>query len=141
MSNWQFFWSTLKEVTYRTALTNAMIFGIFIGATLFSFVFRAIGGEELVIHLVEAMGIDDFMVRRGLRSLLEPGSAPELEQAVVKLRPEIEARIKAAGLDDIVHVYHPDKVNPVSPVGSNLLYALPIRMLTQVSYCPKGIPG
>jgi TRAP-type mannitol/chloroaromatic compound transport system permease large subunit len=59
-SPWQFFWETLKEVTYRTALTNAMIFGIFIGATLFSFVFRAIGGEELVIHLVEAMGLGSW---------------------------------------------------------------------------------
>ena len=37
-----------------------MIFGIFIGATLFSFVFRAIGGEELVIHLVEAMGLGSW---------------------------------------------------------------------------------
>lgn len=55
-----YFWSTLKDVTYRTALTNAMIFGIFIGATLFSFVFRAIGGEELVIHLVEAMGLGSW---------------------------------------------------------------------------------
>ncbi|MGI9364229.1 MAG: TRAP transporter large permease [Rhizobiaceae bacterium] len=57
---WSFFWSTLRDVTYRTALTNAMIFGIFIGATLFSFVFRAIGGEELVIHLVEAMGLGSW---------------------------------------------------------------------------------
>ncbi len=55
-----YFWSTLKDVTYRTALTNAMIFGIFIGATLFSFVFRAIGGEELVIHLVESMGLGSW---------------------------------------------------------------------------------
>jgi TRAP-type mannitol/chloroaromatic compound transport system permease large subunit len=59
-NSWSYFWSTLKDVTYRTALTNAMIFGIFIGATLFSFVFRAIGGEELVIHLVESMGLGSW---------------------------------------------------------------------------------
>ena len=31
----------------------------------------------------------------------------------------------------MVHRYHPEKFNPVSPLGSNLLYALPTRMLTQ----------
>lgn len=54
------FWDTLKGVVYRTGLTNAMIFGIFVGATLFSFVFRTIGGEELVIELVEAMGLGSW---------------------------------------------------------------------------------
>ncbi len=54
------FWTVLSDVMYRSALTNAMIFGIFIGATLFSFVFRAIGGEELVIELVEAMGLGSW---------------------------------------------------------------------------------
>ena len=36
-------------------------------------------------------------------------------------------------MDDIVHVFHPDKFNPVSPLGSNLLYALPTNALTQQS--------
>ena len=38
-------------------LTNAMIFGIFVGATLFSYIFRILGGDELVIALVDAMGL------------------------------------------------------------------------------------
>ena len=54
------FWSSVKDVLYRTALTNAMIFGIFIGATLFSFVFRAIGGEEQVLHLVDSLGLGSW---------------------------------------------------------------------------------
>ena len=33
----------------------------------------------------------------------------------------------------MVYVYHPDKYNPISPLGSNLLYAMPTRMLTQLS--------
>ncbi|MBV2360640.1 TRAP transporter large permease subunit [Thalassococcus sp. CAU 1522] len=44
------------EVMKSTAMTNGMIFGIFIGATLFSYIFRALGGDDLVIDLVEAMG-------------------------------------------------------------------------------------
>ncbi|OED35221.1 ABC transporter ATP-binding protein [Chromatiales bacterium (ex Bugula neritina AB1)] len=84
-------------------------------------------------QLVQAMGIDDFMVRRALRSRLESGDHKKLADEIVRLRPEIAERLKKAGLDDIVHVYHPEKFNPVSPLGSNLLYALPTRMLTQLS--------
>lgn len=54
------FFSVLAEVAQRTALTNAMLFGIFIGATLFSFVFRSLGGDDLVIELVEAMGLGSW---------------------------------------------------------------------------------
>jgi TRAP-type mannitol/chloroaromatic compound transport system permease large subunit len=32
-----------------------MLFGIFIGATLFSFVFRSLGGDDIVIHLVNSL--------------------------------------------------------------------------------------
>ncbi len=51
------FWGSLKDVVMRTALTNAMIFGIFVGATLFAYTFRAIGGEAQVDALIEAMGL------------------------------------------------------------------------------------
>jgi len=87
--------------------------------------------HEWWFQLVEAMGIDEFMVRRVLQTRLEPHNQPELMAAIVGLRPEIAKRIAEAGLDDIVHAFDPEKFNPVSPLGSNLLYALPIRMLTQ----------
>ncbi len=51
------FGGVLRDVVDRTMLTNAMIFGIFIGATLFSAVFRFLGGDDLVIDAVEAMGL------------------------------------------------------------------------------------
>ncbi|MBX2839734.1 MAG: cyclic nucleotide-binding domain-containing protein, partial [Gammaproteobacteria bacterium] len=84
-------------------------------------------------QLVEAMGIDDFMVRRALRSSLESAGHQKLADAIVRLRPEIASRIKQAGLDGVVYGFHPDKFNPVTPLGSNLLYAVPSRMLTQLS--------
>ena len=84
-------------------------------------------------QLVQAMGIDDFMVRRALRSQLDPARHAKLTDAIVQLRPEIAKRLAAAGLDDVVHAFHPDKFNPVSPLGSNLLYAMPTRPLTQLS--------
>lgn len=47
----------LTEVVNRTALTSAMIFLIFVGATAFSTVFRNVYGEDLIIHLIEWMDL------------------------------------------------------------------------------------
>jgi tripartite ATP-independent transporter DctM subunit len=47
-------WATFKDVCQRSALTGAMLFGIFVGATAFSFVFKSIGGEELIIEFIES---------------------------------------------------------------------------------------
>ena len=89
--------------------------------------------REWWFQLVQAMGIDDFMVRRALRSRLDPTAQQELTDAIVRIRPEINSRLAEAGLDDVVYTFHPDKFNPVSPLGSNLLYAMPTRPLTQLS--------
>lgn len=51
------FTQTLSDVLDSTAQTNAMIFGLFVGATFFSYIFRALGGDDLVISTVEAMGL------------------------------------------------------------------------------------
>ncbi len=50
-------WKTLRDVIERAGLTNAMVFFIVFGATLFSYVFRSLGGDELIIELLAAMGI------------------------------------------------------------------------------------
>ncbi len=48
--------ATLRAVVERSALTGAMLFFIFIGATAFSYVFRSLGGDDIVIDLVESSG-------------------------------------------------------------------------------------
>jgi tripartite ATP-independent transporter DctM subunit len=49
---------TLKEVIERAGLTNGMVFFIFFGATLFSYVFRSLGGDDLIVELLGTIGID-----------------------------------------------------------------------------------
>ncbi|MCK6451582.1 MAG: TRAP transporter large permease subunit [Alphaproteobacteria bacterium] len=49
---------SLQEVLESAALTNGMVFFIFFGATVFSYVFRALGGDHLVVELLERMGIN-----------------------------------------------------------------------------------
>ncbi|KAA9131003.1 TRAP transporter large permease subunit [Marinihelvus fidelis] len=46
---------TLKAAVYRTAKISAMVFMILIGASLFSLVFRGLGGDEQVASLLGAM--------------------------------------------------------------------------------------
>ena len=47
---------TMRAVVERSALTGAMLFFIFIGATAFSYVFRSLGGDDIVIGIVEHSG-------------------------------------------------------------------------------------
>lgn len=52
----------LKDVCHRSALTTAMIFGIFVGATCFSLVFRWLGGDALIDEFINAAGIGSWGV-------------------------------------------------------------------------------
>ncbi|MFN3232592.1 MAG: TRAP transporter large permease subunit [Alphaproteobacteria bacterium] len=47
----------LTDVLERSALTGAMLFGIFVTATAFSFVFAFLGGHELISVFVDNLGI------------------------------------------------------------------------------------
>jgi tripartite ATP-independent transporter DctM subunit len=52
---------SLKDVNAMiesAALTNALVFFIFFGATLFAFVFRALGGDDIVREVLQALGLD-----------------------------------------------------------------------------------
>lgn len=55
--NLRYFVGVLKEVAISTAFTNAMIFGLIIGATLFSYMFRVLGGEAQVEAYMEHLGL------------------------------------------------------------------------------------
>jgi tripartite ATP-independent transporter DctM subunit len=48
----------LKSVIERAGLTNGMVFFIIFGATLFSFVFRSLGGDDLIVEFLNYIGID-----------------------------------------------------------------------------------
>ena len=48
----------LREVLESAGLVNGMVFFIFFGATVFSYVFRALGGDDLVRELLITLGID-----------------------------------------------------------------------------------
>jgi len=61
---------TLKDVCERSALTGAMLFGIFVGATCFSFVFKMLHGDRVVVELVESMGAGPWGVLLALMAMV-----------------------------------------------------------------------
>ncbi len=78
-------------------------------------------------QLVEAMGIDEFMFRRTLRSRVDPQLHNVLASEIVNLREEVAERIREKGLDDLVFRFDPEQFNPAVPLGGNLLFASPSR--------------
>ncbi len=48
---------TVHTILHTSALTNAMVFLIFLGATTFSYVFRAIGGDDLMTYVFNQLGL------------------------------------------------------------------------------------
>ena len=45
----------LKETSEKTAVISAMIFAILIGASIFSLIFRGVGGDDLIDLLFSAL--------------------------------------------------------------------------------------
>ena len=82
-------------------------------------------------QLVQAMGIDEFMFQSMLVSRIDDTLHDELAKDVVGLRDEIHTRLKEAGLSDVVNRFDPETFNPSVPLGGNLLFATPVRDISQ----------
>jgi len=52
----------LQDVLEQSALTTTMLFGLFVGATAFSYVFALLGGHDLIIHLMELTGTGPWAI-------------------------------------------------------------------------------
>ena len=48
---------SMRQIIESSALTNAMIFFITMGASVFAYMFRALGGDDVVEDVLHAMGI------------------------------------------------------------------------------------
>ena len=53
---------TLNDVVEQSALTTTMLFGLFVGATAFSYVFALLGGHEIILDIIAATGADAWSV-------------------------------------------------------------------------------
>jgi tripartite ATP-independent transporter DctM subunit len=48
----------INAMILSAGMTNGLVFFIVFGATLFSYVFRSLGGDDVVVEVLKAMGID-----------------------------------------------------------------------------------
>ncbi len=88
--------------------------------------------------LVTAMGIDEFMVRRMLTSMVDPDNHPDLARAAVDLRAEVWEALTAKGLDDVIYRFDPDTFNPAVPLGGNLIFGAPKVFISQEQLVQEG---
>lgn len=52
----------LKEVVEQSTLTTTMLFGLFVGATAFSYVFALLGGHDQILDIIQASGTSAWVV-------------------------------------------------------------------------------
>ena len=57
----------LNEAIFDSCRANGLVFTIFLGATGFSYVFRVLGGDEVMISTLTYFGIDNEMGDADLR--------------------------------------------------------------------------
>ena len=50
----------MRDVIDRTLLINAMIFGVLMGATAFSYVFRILGGDHMIVEALTGLGLEGW---------------------------------------------------------------------------------
>ncbi|MDF1727914.1 MAG: ABC transporter transmembrane domain-containing protein [Sulfitobacter sp.] len=82
-------------------------------------------------EITKALGTSNLMFERMLNSRMDPELRPDLARRVVGLRDEVHARLQEAGLDRHVYRFDPDAFNPAVPLGGNLMFATPVRDITQ----------
>ncbi|MQQ09234.1 cyclic nucleotide-binding domain-containing protein [Epibacterium sp. SM1979] len=82
------------------------------------------------LRLVEGIGSQTALFRRGLDQKFQGEIHPMLAQKLVNLRPQIQAAIREAELDAHAQFFAPKAYNAAMPVAENLLYATTFDPLT-----------
>lgn len=59
-ANRELTWHTLTDALRDAAATVGMVFMIFVGATVFAYVFRLLGGERSIINLIDYFGLTSW---------------------------------------------------------------------------------
>lgn len=93
-------WSVLRQVGIETTLTTCFIFAIFIGATVFAYVLRLIGGDELISEFFKNLGLSPMgLVLVVLLVVFIAGFFLDWFEIVLIILPLLAPVIKATGLD------------------------------------------
>ena len=93
-------WKVIREVGIETTLTTCFIFAIFIGATVFAYVLRLIGGDELIAEFFKGLGLEPTgLVLVVLLVVFVAGFFLDWFEIVLIILPLLAPVIKLAGVD------------------------------------------
>jgi tripartite ATP-independent transporter DctM subunit len=128
---------TLREVVYRTTKVTAMVFMILIGASLFSLVFRGLGGDELIADFLTALpgGVVTAMVLVMVVMFLL-GFVLDFIEITFVVVPIVGPVLMAMGLDPlwlgVMIALNLQTSFLTPPFGFSLFYLRGV--------CPEGLP-
>jgi TRAP-type mannitol/chloroaromatic compound transport system permease large subunit len=90
----------MREVGIETTLTTCFIFAIFLGATIFAYVLRLLGGDELIAEFFRDLGLSPIqLVLLVLLVVFVAGFFLDWFEIVLIILPLLAPVIKLAGLD------------------------------------------
>ncbi len=85
-------------------------------------------------QITQALGTSELLFARMLNSRMDHTKHVALADRIVAMREEVHKKLKAKGLDRVVHRFEPDSFNPSIPLGGNLMFASPLRDIS-----PEGL--
>ena len=98
--NRQLSWKVIRQVGIDTTITTSFIFAIFIGATVFAYVLRMIGGDELITELFKGTGLGPTgLVLLVLAVVFVAGFFLDWFEIVLIILPLLAPVIKLSGID------------------------------------------
>jgi len=128
--------NVLKDVCHRTALTTAMIFLIFLGATTFSYFFRALYGEDLIIEFIEWLDMNPWgllFLLMGVVFLL--GFFFDFLEIILIILPVFTPIVRALAPEFATHLGF-DGTEPVRVIQAQVIYwfAILVAINLQTSF-------
>lgn len=98
--NRQLSWKVIRQVGIDTTITTSFIFAIFIGATVFAYVLRMIGGDELITEFFKGTGLGPTgLVMLVLAVVFVAGFFLDWFEIVLIILPLLAPVIKLSGID------------------------------------------
>ncbi|MDP2072586.1 TRAP transporter large permease subunit, partial [Hydrogenophaga sp.] len=93
-------WQVIRQVGIDTTITTCFIFAIFIGATVFAYVLRMIGGDELITEFFKGTGLGPTgLVMLVLGVVFVAGFFLDWFEIVLIILPLLAPVIKLSGID------------------------------------------
>jgi ABC-type multidrug transport system fused ATPase/permease subunit len=81
-------------------------------------------------EMMRGLGLDEVLFRRGIEQRVDTETQGALAEALIALRPKIQAAVQDKGLAEHVHFFHAGSYNPSLPVAENLIFATSSTLVT-----------